>query len=263
MMRFAWAMGVVAAIMASQAVAETRPVSLQSDPRIRQYSYDRDTVYRLDLFMRFITAVQFEQGEQVESVQVGDSASWEITRLNRGDVLAVKPLIEGAATNMTVYTDRRVYTFELRARSARVGSRELNYRVSFRYPEVEARQRQRAREVASRPQDFNYLAAGRAEFSPNGVYDDGVSTYFSFPDGAPRPAIFRVDAAGREAIVNIRQTPNGAVVDSVSDRWTLRIGDQEICIAHGDVIGSVRGGESAVAANTGGPRTLAGGVVLK
>lgn len=225
--------------------AETQARPLPSDPRIKQYTYERDTVYRLDLFMRFITSLQFGDGENIESVQVGDSESWQIIRLERGDVLSVKPLIEGAYTNMTVYTDRRVYTFELRARNERVGSPNLNYRMNFRYADEERAKQTAMRERQNRPRESNYYVAGAAEFRPISVYDDGKATYFRFAPNAPRPAIFRADAAGRESIVNVRQTDDGTVVDSTSERWTIRIGDEEICVANGRVLSSVPGGRKA------------------
>lgn len=239
------------ALLPSLASGETQPRPLPSDPRIKQYSYDRNQVYRLDLFMRFITSLEFGDGESIESIMVGDSESWEINRLARGNVLAVKPLIEGAYTNMTVYTDRRVYTFELRALTARVGSPQLSYRIDFRYVDEE-RAAQRAEQARlSRPRNADYYVAGRASFRPISVYDDGKATTFRFPGNAPRPAIFRVDAEGRESIVNIRQTDDGAVIDSTSDRWTLRIGDEEICVADGSVLDSVPDKRSADRANLG------------
>jgi type IV secretion system protein VirB9 len=230
----------------SAAAAETAPRPFPQDSRIRQFTYHENEVYRLDTFMRFITSIQFAPGENVESVQVGDSESWQIVRLDRGDVLSVKPLIEGAYTNMTVYTNLRPYTFELRARTARVGSPDLNYRVSFRYPQEEARVRNAAIERAERPKDFNYFAAGdAAAIKPVQVYDDGRRTIFVFPDNARRPGIFLVGPDGRESIVNVRHAENASIVDRVSDRWTIRIGDEEICVAHGDVIRSVPGGRRA------------------
>ena len=109
-----------AALVASMGAvfAETAPRPYSADPRIRYYTYSEHDVYRLDVYMRFITSIQFASGENIESVKVGDSASWQIVRLNRGDVLSVKPLVQGAYTNMTVYTDRRVYTFELKDRKS-------------------------------------------------------------------------------------------------------------------------------------------------
>lgn len=226
-------------VLAGQAVAETKPRSLSSDPRIREYRFDPNTVYRLDVFMKFITSVHFGEGEEIESIQIGDSASWEVVRLSRADVLSVKPLIEGAYTNMTVLTDRRAYTFELRARSANVGSPQLNYRISFRYPDEDARRHAEVRARENRAKDFDYVAAGDQSLRPASVYDDGVATYFKFSPGAPRPAIFRVDPAGRESVVNVRATNDGFIVDSISERWTIRRGERELCVAHEDVIDTV------------------------
>jgi type IV secretion system protein VirB9 len=230
----------------SPAVAETTPRPFAQDSRIRSFTYDEHEVFRLDTYMRFITSIEFAPGENIESVQMGDSESWQIVRLDRGDVLSVKPLIEGAYTNMTVYTNLRPYTFELRARQGQVGSPNLNYRVSFRYPQDEARTRHAAIERAARPKDYNYHAAGdAASIKPVQVYDDGKRTIFVFPENARRPGIFAVGPDGRESIVNVRHDANASIVDRVSDRWTIRIGDEEICVAHGDVIRSVPGGRRA------------------
>jgi type IV secretion system protein VirB9 len=153
---------------------------------------------------------------------------------------------------MTVYTSQNTYTFELRAVPIPAGSSTLNYRIGFRYPE-----RERARAVSRqadqmRPRDPNYYVAGpKAAFRPVAVYDDGRRTTFEFPPDAPRPAIFRVDEQGRESIINVRETETGAVVTGTSDRWTLRIGDEELCVAHQRVIKTVPGGRRAKALRSG------------
>jgi type IV secretion system protein VirB9 len=228
------------------AAAETRPRPFPQDGRIRSFTYHEHEVYRLDTYMRFITSIEFAPGENIESVQVGDSESWQIVRLDRGDVLSVKPLIDGAYTNMTVYTNLRPYTFELRARQGQVGSPNLNYRVSFRYPQDEARTRRAANERAGRQKNYDYYAAGAApSIKPVQVFDDGRRTFFVFPDNARRPGIFLVGPDGRESIVNVRHDARASIVDRVSDRWTIRIGDEEICVANGRVIRSVPGGRKA------------------
>jgi len=228
------------------AAAETRPRPFPQDGRIRSFTYHEHEVYRLDTYMRFITSIEFAPGENIESVQVGDSESWQIVRLDRGDVLSVKPLIDGAYTNMTVYTNLRPYTFELRARQGQVGSPNLNYRVSFRYPQDEARTRRAANERAGRPKNYDYYVAGTApSIKPVQVFDDGRRTFFIFPDNARRPGIFLVGPDGRESIVNVRHDARASIVDRVSDRWTIRIGDEEICVANGRVIRSVPGGRKA------------------
>ncbi|MAU95529.1 TrbG/VirB9 family P-type conjugative transfer protein [Jiella pacifica] len=228
------ALALGASVAAAQAEVKPRPYA--ADPRIRHYTYNEHQVYRLDVYMKFITSLQFGAGENVESVQVGDSASWQIVRLSRGDVLSVKPLIENAYTNMTVYTDRRVYTFELRAKRGRVGDPNLSYRIDFTYPDEEAARRRSQQERAARPKDFDYYYSGTARsIVPVQVYDDGRSTYFRFAPDSPRPAVFAANAGGQEAIVNVTQTRDGFVVSRTSKRWTLRLGDKIIPIAHGSV----------------------------
>ncbi|PZQ46086.1 MAG: hypothetical protein DI556_21250 [Rhodovulum sulfidophilum] len=223
--------------------AETGPRAIGADPRIKQYTYSATTVYRLDVAMKIITSIEFAPGESIDSVLMGDSESWEVIRLQSGNVLAVKPLIAGARTNMTVYTGQRSYTFELRAVSARAGSSSLNYRIGFRYPEQDRAKAARRQALAARPRDPNYYVAGRkTAFRPVSVYDDGRTTTFIFAEDAPRPAIFRVDAQGRESIVNVRETGTTSVVTGVSERWTLRIGDEELCVAHARVLETVPGG---------------------
>ncbi len=237
----------LALIAAAPASAETWPRSVGADPRIKQYTYVKDTVYRLDVAMKIITSIEFAPGEAIDSVLMGDSESWQVIRLQSGNVLAVKPLIEGARTNMTVYTSQNTYTFELRAVPIPAGSSTLSYRIGFRYPEVASRQVEQAR-----PRDPNYYVAGAAtKVRPVAVYDDGRRTTFEFPRDAPRPAIFRVDEQGRESIINVRETETGAVVMGTSDRWTLRIGDEELCVAHERVIKTVPGGRRAKALRSG------------
>lgn len=242
----------VALLGGASACAETSPRSVGADPRIKQYTYAKDTVYRLDLAMKIMTAIEFAPGEAIDSVLMGDSESWQVTRLQSGNVLAVKPLIAGARTNMTVYTSQKTYTFELRAVPIPAGSSTLSYRIGFRYPERE-RAKVASRQVEqARPRDPNYYVAGTAaKFRLVAVYDDGHRTTFEFPRDAPRPAIFRVDEQGRESIINVREIETGAVVMGTSDRWTLRIGDEELCVAHERVIKTVPGGRRAKALRSG------------
>lgn len=219
---------------AMPALADTRPVSLPVDPRIKRFVYDENTVYRLDVHMRFITSVQFAPGEIIESIQIGDSASWQILRLDRGDVISIKPLIERAHTNMTVMTDARVYTFELRALRPSASS-ALNFRVGFTYPAEDLIQFGGASGGGGAgragPLFHNYLVAGDAPFQPVAVFDDTRQTTFRFAPNTARPAIFKVDETGAESIVNLRQAGDSVIVDGVSDRWTVRIGDEALCVA--------------------------------
>ncbi len=213
--------------------ADQRPAPLPSDGRIKQFVYNENTVYRLDVHTNFISTVQFGKNEVVESIQVGDSASWQIIRLKRGDVVSIKPLNVDAVTNMTVYTDRRVYTFELRAHHGKAGHRQNhNFRATFVYPSGAVSEYKNA--ASSRgAKNFAYFVAGKAVFAPIEIYDNGKQTFFRFPENAPLPGIFRVGKGGSEYVVNSRTAGNTIIVDGVHKRWTVRIGYEAICVSNG------------------------------
>jgi len=78
------------------------------------------------------------------------------------------------------------------------------------------------------------MASARDPRSPRAksgeIWDDGTFTYFRFAANAPLPAIFRW-SAGNERSVNALARPDGVIrVSGVSDRWVLRLGEDEICV---------------------------------
>jgi len=228
----ATAVSAMADVMPAPAIGQT-----VRDPRIRYLAYGPNSVYRLEINLKSVSAVEFSEGEQVESILIGDSASWEIVKLKNGRVVSIKPVIGAAKTNMTVYTDRRVYTFELHSlnETARDGSASP-IRSVFTYP-PEPKPKVAA---VARPEkiDANYLVSGRAEFRPVWVQDNGRQTSFFIPEGASRPAVFKVGPNKDEQLINSRTQGSRIVVDGVSDYWVLRIGDQIVCVGRKAVIAS-------------------------
>lgn len=226
----------ILAIGPETSYAEQRPVPLPADGRIKTFVYNEHTVYRLDMHTNFISTVQFGKNEVVESIQVGDSASWQIIRLKRGDVISIKPLNDDAITNMTVYTDRRVYSFELRAHRGRAGHRQNhNFRTTFRYP-TNTVSEFGAATGSHGAKNFDYFVAGEQPFAPIEVYDNGKQTFFRFPENAPLPGVFRVGDKGREFLVNSRTAGSTIIVDGVHKLWTVRIGEDALCVSNGPVV---------------------------
>ena len=221
---------------ATAALAEQRPVPLPADGRIKTFVYNENTVYRLDIHTNFISTVQFAKGEVVESIQVGDSASWQIIRLKRGDVISIKPLNQDAVTNMTVYTDRRVYSFELRAHRGTAGHRQNhNFRTTFRYP-TGVISEYGSTSTSGGNKNFDYYVAGEQPFAPIEVYDNGKQTFFRFPENTPLPGIFRVGKGGSEFVVNSRTAGSTIIVDGVHKLWTVRIGADALCVSNGPLV---------------------------
>lgn len=227
------------------ALAEQAPVGFKSDIRIKRYVYDENNVYKLNLYLKSVTALQFADGENVESILIGDSASWEVVKLKMGNVISLKPVINEALTNMTVYTDQRVYTFELASageiKAGMTAGADQAFRAVFTYPEKFTAIDKSL--VKGGPVHQDYMLSGSASFRPIAVRDNTLQTTFVLPKGAQRPAVFKVGYDRQEKLVNSRTDGNTIVVDGTSDFWVMRIGDQMVCIGRA---GAIQGAKATI-----------------
>ena len=204
------------------ALAEAIPRGGPNDRRVRIATYQEGQVYRLSVSLTHVTTIEFGTGESVRSIIAGDTEGFEIDGVPGGRAFAIKPLARGVHTNVTVYTSRRSYYFNV----SEVSSPTF-YVVQFRYPEDNRRP---ANAIAQAAPNYNYGASARTEFTPTRVWDDGTFTYFAFPRNAPVPAIFRF-AGGRERTVNTGAVEDGVIqVSGVSRQWVLRLGEEVVCI---------------------------------
>jgi type IV secretion system protein VirB9 len=226
-------------IFSNTSFAEQKAVGYKADLRIKRYVYDENNVYKLNLYLKSVTALQFATGENVESILIGDSASWEVVKLKMGNVISLKPIIKDALTNMTIYTDRRVYTFELfsagEIKAGMQAGADQSFRTVFTYPEDQFTAVDKSL-VKGGPVNQDYLVSGRAAFRPVAIHDNMLQTTFVLPKGAPRPAIFKVGYDRQEQLVNSRTDGDRIIVDGTSDYWVMRIGDEMVCVGRGSAI---------------------------
>ncbi|MEM8992939.1 MAG: TrbG/VirB9 family P-type conjugative transfer protein [Pseudomonadota bacterium] len=209
-------------LSAGIAAAEAVPRGGPNDSRVRIATYQEGQVYRLSVSLTHVTTIEFGEGESIRSIIAGDTEGFEIDGVPGGRAFAIKPLARGVHTNVTVYTNRRSYYFNVEE-----ASNPTFYVVQFRYPEDEHRPRNA---IAQAAPNYNYAASERLEFTPLRVWDDGTFTYFQFERNAPVPAIFRY-SNGRERTVNTQATEDGVIrVSGVHDQWVLRISEQVVCI---------------------------------
>ncbi|WP_149866519.1 TrbG/VirB9 family P-type conjugative transfer protein [Tropicimonas marinistellae] len=210
------------ALLPGLALAESIPRGGPNDHRVRLATYQEGQVYRLSVSLTHVTTVEFGQGESIRSIIAGDTEGFEIDGVPGGQAFAIKPIARGVHTNVTVYTNRRSYYFNVQETRS-----PTFYVVQFRYPEDRTRQKQA---VAARAPNYNYAASARMVFTPSRTWDDGTFTYFEFPKNAPVPGIFRY-ANGRERTVNTQTTGDGVIrVSGVNRQWVLRIGEDLVCI---------------------------------
>lgn len=193
--------------------------------------------------------VALQAGEQVNSINLGDTARWTVepavTGSGAGEVqhLIIKPLDVGLETSMVVTTNRRTYHLRLRSHRS-----QYMPQVAFTYPEeamakweaIKVREG-RDREDRTMPEtreymgnlSFAYEVSGSAAWKPVRVYNDGRKTIIQMPSTmaqteAPALLVVRKDGGvftdDETVMVNYRVQGDRYIVDSVFDKAILIAG---------------------------------------
>lgn len=227
--------------LTSPALAAQSTNSGSADARVKTITYHDTDVFQITGHYGFSTTLEFEQDENIETIALGDSQAWQTIKPGRGNLLFIKPLEKNAATNMSVVTNKRIYTFELTAKTARsIKSKNLSFRIKFDYPgqtdlrlaniggtgSKQYKSSQSALSSAS-PESWNfeYGYSGNKRLRPTRAFDDGTFTYLQFKETEVTPAVFSVDEDGNEAIVNYTMHGNYMVIERLSPQFTLRDGE--------------------------------------
>lgn len=211
-----WAALLMAVLIAPVAGAQTRPISGPGDPRIQTIAYDANQVVQLQIAGGYQLTIEFG-GERIENIALGDSAAWQVTPNRRGDHLFIRSLTAGATTNMTVVTDARTYAFELSPLYGPLP--DMAFTLRFTYPEAATLTKAAtAAETVGR-----YRLRGTHAIRPIAIDDDGAKTYIAFAPDRPLPAIFAIDALGRETLVDGAMRDGHYVLDSVRQKLIFRL----------------------------------------
>ncbi|MBE4026199.1 P-type conjugative transfer protein TrbG [Vibrio alginolyticus] len=190
--------------------------------------------------------IALQPGEYVNSIQLGDTARWNVEPAISGtgaaetQHLLIKPLDVGLETSLVVTTDRRVYHIRLRSHR-----KEYMPQVSFTYPEdalakwetIRTRERQH-REDNTIPStreylgdlSFDYQVSGSAAWKPVRVFNDGHKTIIQMPKAmqqadAPTLLVVRNDGGwfsdAETEMVNYRVQGDRYIVDTVFKKAIL------------------------------------------
>jgi type IV secretion system protein VirB9 len=197
-------------------MAQMSPPIPPSDPRIQLLSYDPGRVVTLRASTGYALVVELSDDERIENVVVGDSAGWQVTANKRGNHLIIKPLGDGAPTDLVVSTDSRRYVFVLQPAPS---PDSAPFVVRFWYPQDQAMS---GTMVA--PSVASYRLRGDKSLFPASISDDGKRTTLKWAHDASLPAIFATDDQGKEAIVNGRMVDGSYVVEGISSRFVFRLG---------------------------------------
>lgn len=237
----------IALLVPVLAFAELTPNKGAFDPRVRVVEYNPLNVVKLSTFYGVSTHIQFGDTETISDVAVGDDQAWKV--IPRRNHLFIKPQATKADTNVTVVTDKRTYQFALVVQprpikdSTAWADPNLIFSLKFRYPDDEAAAaaaaaqkeaaKSRLNEVKTKLKDAtkgnentDYWVAGSEEISPTEARDDGRFIYLTFSNNRDMPAIYSVDAEGKEALIDSNVIDgNTIVVQRLFPRLMLRKGD--------------------------------------
>ena len=227
---------------------EETPVRGKYDPRVRVVDYNPLNVVKLSTFYGVSTHVQFEDGETIKYVAVGDDQAWRV--VPKDNHLFIKPIATEGDTNVTVVTDKRTYQFALVIQPREIKDKtawsdpNLIFSLSFRYPDDEMKaeiaadkkaeeereykdvQKKLALQKNNEIKNFNYWVAGSEEISPTTAYDNGRFIFLSFGNNKDMPAVYEVDNAGNESLINTNVVNgNTIVIQRLVSQLMLRKGD--------------------------------------
>ena len=180
-----------------------------------------------------VTDIELQPGEQINNINIGDSARWLVEPAVTGAGVAevqhivIKPMDVGLETSLMVTTNRRTYHFRLKSHKT-----QYMPKISFIYPDaVEQRflalkERQKEeKEKNTIPEtqeylgnlDFDYRISGSAPWKPVRVYNDGTKTIIQMPPKMRQteaPSLLVMNNDG-EALVNYRLQGDRFIVDQL------------------------------------------------
>lgn len=223
------------------ALAIQEPKPMGREKRFRTFIYNPNDVYRYTGYYLNQAYIEFEEGETIQTVSMGDPTPWLTS--NVGNKLFLKPVADYPQTSMTIFTNKRVYYFELDAlQPDRVPAEDILFFVKFVYPDTSDKNIVKFNVSAVRDDypdlrnradqyNFNYEFAGNPSIAPVKIFDDGEFTYMEFKlNNTEVPAIFTVNDSGYETLVNFRVVEEYIVIEQVSSQFTLRSGGDVVCV---------------------------------
>ncbi|MCI4590578.1 TrbG/VirB9 family P-type conjugative transfer protein [Sphingobium sp. BYY-5] len=203
----------ILAVLAMISVAPAHAQDGLADPRVRTIDYHPDQVFRIECAAGYQLMIEFAADERITSVAVGDSGVWQVAANRAGNQLVVKAAQGGVTTNMTVATTERSYHFDLVPSYA-----PTLYRLRFNYPRPPAT-------VGSVPVGLThgYRLSGARSLWPVRIGDDGERTFVEWARDVSLPAVYAVDAQGRETLVNGMMRDDRLVIDAIATQLVFRI----------------------------------------
>jgi len=197
-----------------------------------------------------ITDIQFQKGEKIMDVQLGDTTRWMTSpsisgeKENQISHLLLKTTDVGLETTLFVSTNRRTYHMNLFSRKYEympivdfkykdeINKKWEEYNNHFQNQERLKRETKTLKVTSYLSKnidnlDFDYSIIGDASWKPTRVYNDGIKTYIQMPKSMlynEAPIFMVLDQNDNNQLVNYRLKENTYVVDKLFNKGMLIIG---------------------------------------
>lgn len=237
------------------------PEHSRRDSNIQATDYHNNDVVEITAYIGMSTHIVFSSDEKIQYVFTGFDSGWETTSkgnhlflkaistkgkqsyLNKDgeevvEDIIISPSVKNWRTNLNVVTNKRNYTFILNLGHGVRGKRQNTYRLTFAYPEEEAKRRALEIEKSTlrekltpevNAKNWGYVmqvGEKSRSIAPIKAFDDGRFTYLRFAQNSEIPAIFIVTDTGQETLINSHisaHSPDTIVIQRISRQLVLRL----------------------------------------
>lgn len=218
----------------------------------KHYYYQPDKTQRIVARFAMATTLIFKQ--PIESYIVGDSTGFQVEELpNKKNALAIKPLLIGIDTSLTVFTkDSKLHTFFIYSIDYRSGT-DPNLIVYINDEEApqgvtiyDEKDEKLQRDYLIIKEGFLEIKVKKSEIydeyvqkaleknewlMAEEIFNDKQFTYFKYDkDKLPQiPAVFTV-VDRQDSPIETRVIGNYLIVETIAPKFTLRIGESYVCV---------------------------------
>ena len=223
------------------------PVASKGDSRVGYIDYDPDEVVQIMGKVGYQTTVLFAKDEVIQDLGAGFPPGWEIGPLKQENGFFIKPADIDPNTNLSVVTNKRTYSFDLllepasdakdkkkqKGESDSGQASKVFYYIKFRYPQDVAKKRDEGKEQArlatsldtanrSKRRNEEYWIQGPETLQPIAAWDNGEFTFLKFGPNTGMPAVYGVNADGKEYMAQHHVEDDTLVVHEVARKIIIR-----------------------------------------
>jgi P-type conjugative transfer protein TrbG len=179
-----------------------------------------------------------QEGERITDVSAGDSSRWNVKASYKGSpssftpIVLIKPLVDGATTNLSIITDKHDYDIIITTDGDYIP------RIGFYYPQddsggvsIPAPPQSREDGAISTNMQiqnvrFNYVAEGDKSLPwfPVNIFDDGNKVFIQMSPAVSHyelPIFMKFNDKGQQEMVNYRYRQPYYIIDSLFNEGLL------------------------------------------